>query len=154
MPPTGVFSSWLTLATKSRRTSSTRRALVRSSTRSSTWATPSGATRARDGDPAASERAAGQVELGLADHAVAADLAGQVPQLGVGQLGVADQAVDDRGRAGLDDGVGRVDDDAAGAQDREHVGDARRQRGARPARGSARCGRSDEPHAADRDRRR
>ena len=44
--PTGVFSSWLTLATKSRRTASTRRSRVRSSTRASTRREPSGATRA------------------------------------------------------------------------------------------------------------
>lgn len=44
--PTGVLSSWLTLATKSRRTASMRRASVRSSTSSSTRREPSGATRA------------------------------------------------------------------------------------------------------------
>lgn len=44
--PVGVLSSWLTLATKSRRTASIRRASVRSSTRSSTSREPSGATRA------------------------------------------------------------------------------------------------------------
>lgn len=44
--PTGVLSSWLTLATKSRRTASMRRASVRSSTSSSTSREPSGATRA------------------------------------------------------------------------------------------------------------
>ena len=44
--PTGVLSSWLTLATKSRRTASIRRASVRSSTSSSTSREPSGATRA------------------------------------------------------------------------------------------------------------
>ena len=44
--PTGVLSSWLTFATKSRRTASMRRASVRSSTRSSTRREPSGATRA------------------------------------------------------------------------------------------------------------
>ena len=44
--PTGVFSSWLTLATKSRRTASTRRSRVRSSTRARTRREPSGATRA------------------------------------------------------------------------------------------------------------
>src|SRR6478672_2725942 len=44
--PTGVFSSWLTLATKSRRTASTRRSRVRSSTSASTSREPSGATRA------------------------------------------------------------------------------------------------------------
>src|SRR5450759_1840210 len=42
-PPTGVLSSWLTLTTKSRRTSSTRRASVRSSTSRSTWAPLGGA---------------------------------------------------------------------------------------------------------------
>ena len=46
MAPTGVFSSWLTLATKSRRTSSTRFSRVRSSTSASTSRAPSGATRA------------------------------------------------------------------------------------------------------------
>ncbi len=40
--PTGVFSSWLTLATKSRRTASMRRASVRSSTSSSTSRDPRG----------------------------------------------------------------------------------------------------------------
>ena len=47
MPPTGVLSSWLTLATKSRRTCSTRWASVRSSTSSSRWPVLRGATRAR-----------------------------------------------------------------------------------------------------------
>ena len=47
MPPTGVFSSWLTLATKSRRISSTRRAWVWSSARISTCETAIGATRTR-----------------------------------------------------------------------------------------------------------
>ncbi len=44
--PTGVFSSWDTFATKSRRTASTRRSRVRSSTRASTSRELSGATRA------------------------------------------------------------------------------------------------------------
>ena len=47
MPPTGVFSSWLTFATKSRRISSTRRAWVWSSARISTCETAIGATRTR-----------------------------------------------------------------------------------------------------------
>ena len=46
MAPTGVFSSWLTLATKSRRTVSTRFSRVRSSTSARTRRAPSGATRA------------------------------------------------------------------------------------------------------------
>ena len=44
--PTGVFSSWDTLATKSRRIASTRRSRVRSSTSASTSRLLSGATRA------------------------------------------------------------------------------------------------------------
>ena len=44
--PTGVFSSWETLATKSRRIASTRRSRVRSSTSASTSRLLSGATRA------------------------------------------------------------------------------------------------------------
>ena len=54
MAPTGVLSSWLTFATKSRRTSSMRRSRVRSSARARTRCEPSGATRAvtcRDGSP-------------------------------------------------------------------------------------------------------
>lgn len=43
--PTGVLSSWLTLATKSRRTASIRRRSVRSSTSTRTSREPSGATR-------------------------------------------------------------------------------------------------------------
>ena len=43
---TGVFSSWLTFATKSRRTSSTRRASVLSATRTRTCSSASGAIRA------------------------------------------------------------------------------------------------------------
>ena len=104
-----------------------------------------------DRDPTPAERAAGQVELGLADHPVAPYLPGQVTQLGVGQLGVAHQAVDDRGRAGLDHLVGGVDDDAAGAQDGEHVADAGRQGGGLGL-GDRALGPLGEAHAAHRDR--
>ena len=76
-PPTGVFSSWETLATKSRRISSSRRAWLRSSTRSRTWAEPSGATRATDDEPGPAGRALRQLELDLADDAVTAHLPGQ-----------------------------------------------------------------------------
>ena len=79
MAPTGVLSSWLTLATKSRRTSSIRRSRVRSSTRASTSAMPSGATRAvtwRAGSPAAPDD-----QLDLADLPVAAYLRDHVAQL-------------------------------------------------------------------------
>ena len=72
--------------------------------------------------------AAGQVELGLADHAVAAHLPGEVAQLVVDQLAVAHQPVADRGRRGVDDGVAGVDDDGDRAQHREHVADPAGQR--------------------------
>ena len=77
--PTGVLSSWLTLATKSRRTASTRRSRVRSSTSASTSREPSGATRAVTWRAGAAGRR--HQQLGLADLAVAAHLADQVGQL-------------------------------------------------------------------------
>ena len=71
--PTGVFSSWLTLATKSRRTASTRCSRVRSSTRASTSRAPSGATRAVR-VRALLPLVEAELELALADLAVATDL--------------------------------------------------------------------------------
>ena len=119
--PTGVLSSWLTLATKSRRTASTRRSRVRSSTRASTSREPSGATRAvtwRDGDARA-----GHQQLGLADLAVAAYLADQVGELLATRATVPrTRPMRVRRRGGLQDGVGVVDDDRAAAQDREDGG--------------------------------
>ena len=106
--PTGVLSSWLTLATKSRRTASTRRSRVRSSTRASTRREPSGATRAvtcRAGACAPADE-----QLGLADLAVAAYLADQLVELRGDQLGAAHQPEGVRRRGGLHDGVGVVDD--------------------------------------------
>ena len=82
--PTGVFSSWLTLATKSRRIDSTRRSRVRSSTRARTSWLLSGATRAvtwRGGSPVALHE-----QLGLADLPVAAYLPDQLGQLAHGDL--------------------------------------------------------------------
>ena len=78
--PTGVFSSWETLATKSRRIASTRRSRVRSSTSASTSRLLSGATRAvtcsgATGPPARHH------QLGLADLPVAAYLPDQVGEL-------------------------------------------------------------------------
>ena len=74
--PTGVFSSWLTLATKSRRTASTRRSRVRSSTSASTRR---GAERRDAGGDVRATGAVGrgQDQLGLADLAVAAHLRDQ-----------------------------------------------------------------------------
>ena len=80
------------------------------------------------GDPAATHRPPGQVELGLADDPVAAHLAREVAQLGVRQLAALDQAVGGGGRGGVDDLVGGVDDDPAGAQHRQDVCDAGRDR--------------------------
>ena len=45
--PTGVFNSWLTLATKSLRTTSTRRSSARSSIKTRIAPVPNGATRTR-----------------------------------------------------------------------------------------------------------
>ncbi len=90
--------------------------------------TPSGRDPHPHDDAAVGVRAAGQVELGLADHAVAAHLPGEVAQLVVDELAVADQPVGDGRRRGLDDGVGGVDDDGDRAQDREHVADPAGQR--------------------------
>ena len=78
--PTGVFSSWLTLATKSRRIASTRRSRVRSSTRTSTSLLPSGATRAAT--CLSTVAAAPQDDLVLADLPVAAYLTNELEQLG------------------------------------------------------------------------
>ena len=83
--PTGVLSSWLVLATKSRRTSSTRRLSVWSSTSSSTRP-PSPTVASERGDPDREARrpavdAAGRdLHLALADLAVPADLASQREQ--------------------------------------------------------------------------
>ncbi len=71
---------------------------------------------------------AGEVELGLADHPVAADLAGEVAQLAVDELAVPDEPVADRRGGGVDDGVARVEDDGDGAQDRQHLAHAAGQR--------------------------
>ena len=80
--PTGVFSSWLTLATKSRRTASTRRASVRSSTRARARRRElSGATRARHRAAPRPRGWARQLEVGLADLAVAAHLADELGEL-------------------------------------------------------------------------
>ena len=73
-----------------------RRAWVVSSRRSRTWLLPSSATRVHE-HPSSTHPAAGELELRLADHAVTADLPGEVAQLGVNQLAAPDQAVGRRG---------------------------------------------------------
>ncbi|CUR61274.1 hypothetical protein NOCA1240377 [metagenome] len=64
-----------------------------------------------------------QVELALADLPVASDLGDHVEQLRHDQGVAAHQPEGVRRRGGLEDVVGRVDDDRAGAQDAEHGGD-------------------------------
>ena len=103
--PTGVLSSWLMLATKSRRTSSTRRLSVWSSASSST-SPPSADLGAERGHP---DREAGgapvgpagrDLDLALADLAVPADLAGQRDQLADDQRVAVDQPERAGGGAG------------------------------------------------------
>ena len=102
-PPTGVLSSWLTLATKSRRTSSSRRASVRSSASSSTCA---GARAARPGrrtsEPAAAERPAGQLQLPSRISPSRRTARARSRSSACDELGPADQPEGVRGRAGLD----------------------------------------------------
>jgi len=80
---------------------------------------------------ALAERPLGQREPGLADHAVAPHLPGEVAQLIVDELLTAHEAVGHGRRGVVDDLVGRVDHDAARAQDRQHVTHPGRQ-GRRP----------------------
>ena len=70
----------------------------------------------------------GQLELGLANLAVAADLTGEIPQLGVDEIPLSDQPVRDGRRAGRDNGVRAVEHDADGLQDGEDIPDATWQR--------------------------
>jgi hypothetical protein len=97
--PMGVLSSWLTLATKSRRISSTRR-------------DPGPDVGGRD--PRADDQVA------LADLAVAAHLVDQLEQLLDHQPVAAHQPQRERRRAGLEHVVLRVDHDGRRAQHRQH----------------------------------
>ncbi len=125
--PTGVLSSWLTFATKSRRTASIRRASVRSSTRSSTSREPSGATLGGDGQGLPpSGPPPRQIQLDLAYFPVATGVAGHLHHRLDGELAAAHQPEGVRGRAGLDHGVGLVEDDGRGPEHGEHRVDARR----------------------------
>ena len=102
-PPTGVLSSWQTLATKSRRISSTPARL------GAVLDEQQDVVRAERRDPGADDeagsagRALRQLQLDLADHAVAAYLPGQLEQLGLGEVLAPDQPVRDRGRGVVDD---------------------------------------------------
>ncbi len=104
--PTGVLSSWLVLATKSLRTSSTRRRSVWSSTSSKTSPPPptpgpSGATLTAKLVVLPFSAAGGDVDLTLADLAVPADLTGECEQFSYDKLFPFDQPEGAGGLAGL-----------------------------------------------------
>ena len=130
--PTGVLSSWLTLATKSLRTSSTRRLSVWSSASTQDEAAAADRPRQRGdadregGGPAAEARHR-HLELGLADLSVTADLARQGEQLAHHQP----VALDDPERAGRGAGaqhaVFAVHDDRGRGKHGQDRGNARRQ---------------------------
>ena len=109
--PMGVLSSWLTLATKSRRTSSTRRLSLWSSARTRTsplaaHVPAEGRDPDREAGQVAADAAAGRdLELALADLTVPAHLPGQGQQLAGHQALALDQAERSRGVAGLQDAV-------------------------------------------------
>jgi hypothetical protein len=60
-------------------------------------------------DAATPQGTAGQVELNLPDDTVAADLSGQLTQLVVDQVVIADQSMSHRRGAGADDRIGGVE---------------------------------------------
>ena len=80
-----------------------------------------------DRDPATPQGAARQIELDLPDDPVAADLSGQMTQLVVDQVVIADQAVSHGPGAGADDGIGGVQDNRPRTQDGQHRGHTGRQ---------------------------
>ena len=97
--PIGVFSSWLMLATKSRRTSSSRCASVRSSASSSTKRVPSRATRTSRRSVRLAERPAREGELVGDRLAVAAHRCDELEQLGVHERLVPHESDGERARA-------------------------------------------------------
>ena len=122
--PTGVLSSWLTLATKSRLTSSTRRLSVWSSASTST--SPPPARRAERGDAngeaggAVAVLVIGDLDLALADLAVPANLPGQGEQLADEQLIPLDEPERTRRRARAQDPVLAVEDHGGGRKHGEN----------------------------------
>ena len=121
--PIGVLSSWLTLATKSRRVCSIRRAAVWSSARIRTCSSGSGATRAVRWVGAA--RSAADSRSWIRISAVAADLRG--PGRAAARSATRLPRTRPRVRAavvGLQHLVVRADDDPGGRQHVQHLGDA------------------------------
>ena len=124
MAPTGVFSSWETLATKSFRTSSVRVISVRSSASRRMYSSRDHGRPHLHHDGALAQRAARQFEEPFEDDAVAPHLGGHLQQLFVDQGVAADQAVGVGGGAGPDDAVDRVHHHEGAADGGEHLGGA------------------------------
>ena len=120
--PTGVFSSWLTLADEvaAYRLDPALAGAVLDQRQHQ----PGAERRHPGGDVPRGHAGAGHQQLGLADLPVAAYLADQVGELGGAQRRAADQAHGVRRRGRLEHHVAVVDDDRAAAQHREHGGDA------------------------------
>ena len=122
MAPTGVLSSWDTLATKSRRTRSTRRSRVRSSTSASTRVEDSGAIRTVTCRGVAWWRAISSSvsriwpsrRTSATSSASSADIR-LVPET---------RPIAYAGALAFSHGVVGADDHRAAAQDRQHGGDA------------------------------
>src|SRR6202451_2811193 len=131
--PTGVLSSWLTLATKSRLTCSTRWLSVRSSASTRT-SPPPPTVPDSEGGGAAAEARHRHLELGLADLAVAPDLPGEGGELAHHQPVALDDPEGAGGRARAQHPVLAVHHDRGRREHGQHRGDAGRQLGG-PVRG-------------------
>lgn len=118
--PTGVLSSWETLATKSLRISSVRVISVRSSASSRMYSQPSMAART-DHDGALAERPPGKLVLLLQNHAIAADLCGHVRELLVNHGVAANRAVGVGCRTRADYAVDRIDHHKGAPDDGKHL---------------------------------
>ena len=139
--PTGVFSSWLTLATKSRRTRASRCASVTSAASTATWppSRPMAPQVHAERVLAGAGAAPGQVQLDLAADAGAADLAGEGTDDGCAAIepGVAagtEQAHRPGGRVDQHRRVVGVEHHHTGASASIACGRARRARSAVPDR--------------------
>ena len=126
MAPIGVFSSWLTLATKSRRVASTRRALV--------WSSASTRTRSvrQRGDPDVEQqvgvaqvpRSSAHLDLLGQQPLVPAGLAGQLEHPGIATRLPRVRPSFSACGGGLEHLVVRADHDAGGPDHPQHLADA------------------------------